>query len=166
MPTAVTHKFSLGETVVFSPGSGRALAVPTRGKISRLLPKEGTEYQYHIKFGPDGEQRISALGREGCAPGWLHQSRPAPEPDDRPAAPVKPGTEVEGFRARLDAEVFCKENILPFPCPVYRRTTLIRRQKTAIVSLPGSALIARCPPEWTERQSVAASAGRHGSNTR
>jgi hypothetical protein len=38
---AVTHKFSLGETVVFSPGSGRALAVPARGKITRLLPKEG-----------------------------------------------------------------------------------------------------------------------------
>jgi hypothetical protein len=63
MPTAVTHKFSLGETVVFSPGSGRALAVPTRGKISRLLPKEGTEYQYHIQFGPNGEQRMAREGQ-------------------------------------------------------------------------------------------------------
>jgi hypothetical protein len=59
MPMAVTHKFSLGETVVFSPGSDRVLAVPARGKITRLLPKEGTEYQYHIQFGPAGEQRIA-----------------------------------------------------------------------------------------------------------
>jgi hypothetical protein len=54
----VTHNFSIGEIVVFSPGSGGALAVPTRGKITRLLPKEGTEYQYHIRFGPNGEQRM------------------------------------------------------------------------------------------------------------
>jgi hypothetical protein len=59
MPMAVTHKFSLGETVVFSPGSARALALPARGKITRLLPKEGTEYQYHIQFGPTGEQRMA-----------------------------------------------------------------------------------------------------------
>jgi hypothetical protein len=55
----VTHKFSVGEIVVFSPGSGRALAIPARGKITRLLPKEGIEYQYHIQFGPEGEQRMA-----------------------------------------------------------------------------------------------------------
>jgi hypothetical protein len=73
MSMAVTHKFSLGETVVFSPGSGRALAVPTRGKITRLLPKEGTEYQHHIQFGPDGEQRMAREGQlriiAGASPG-------------------------------------------------------------------------------------------------
>jgi hypothetical protein len=59
MAMAVAHKFSLGESVVFSPGSGRALAFPARGKITRLLPKEGAEYQYHIQFGPAGEKRMA-----------------------------------------------------------------------------------------------------------
>lgn len=54
----MAHKFGLGETVVFSPGPELPLSIPTRGKITRLLPKEGTEYQYHIQFGPDGQQRM------------------------------------------------------------------------------------------------------------
>jgi hypothetical protein len=52
------HKFSLGETVVFTPGSDAVIRNPTRCKVTRLLPKVGTEFQYHIQFGPDGQQRM------------------------------------------------------------------------------------------------------------
>lgn len=61
----MAHKFSLGETVVFSPGPELPFSVPmrdnllTKGTITRLLPKADTEYQYHIKFGPDGQLRMA-----------------------------------------------------------------------------------------------------------
>jgi hypothetical protein len=55
----MTHKFSLGEEVVFTPGSSVAMRVPTRCKVTRLLPKEGTQFQYHIQFGPDSQQRMA-----------------------------------------------------------------------------------------------------------
>jgi hypothetical protein len=51
------HKFSLGQTVIFSPDTGDVLTVAARGTISRLLPKEGAEFQYHVQVGTDGLQR-------------------------------------------------------------------------------------------------------------
>jgi hypothetical protein len=53
----VTHKFSLGQDLVFTPGTDFAIRVPARCKVTRLLPKEGAEYQYHIQTEPDGQQR-------------------------------------------------------------------------------------------------------------
>ena len=53
----MAHKFTLGQSVVFSPGAGDILNVATSGKITRLLPMEGADYQYHIEVGPAGQQR-------------------------------------------------------------------------------------------------------------
>jgi hypothetical protein len=53
----VSHKFALGQTVVYSPGSASASDVAASGKVTRLLPKEGGGYQYHVQFGPNGQQR-------------------------------------------------------------------------------------------------------------
>ena len=49
------HKFALGQTVVYSPEVADKVA--TKGKVTRLLPKEGADYQYHVQFGPTGPLR-------------------------------------------------------------------------------------------------------------
>jgi hypothetical protein len=55
---AAGHRFSLGDAVLFSPdGSDGLYEIAATGKVTRLLPKDGLEYQYHIQFGPDGQQR-------------------------------------------------------------------------------------------------------------
>jgi hypothetical protein len=52
------HKFSLGDAVQFSPDPADALyGTAAPGKVTRLLPKDGAEFQYHIEFGPDRQQR-------------------------------------------------------------------------------------------------------------
>jgi hypothetical protein len=51
----MSHKFSLGQAVVFSPGAREILNVATRSKITRLMPME--EYQYDIQVESDGLQR-------------------------------------------------------------------------------------------------------------
>jgi hypothetical protein len=53
----MSHKFSLGQAVVFTPISGEVLSTATRGTITRLLPKEGADYQYHIQVDPNGPAR-------------------------------------------------------------------------------------------------------------
>jgi hypothetical protein len=78
----VTRKFSLGQDVVFTPGSDFVIRVPTRGKITRLLPKEGTQYQYHIQLGPDSQQRMGWESQlrfvaEGSPPGGSDAGRRA-----------------------------------------------------------------------------------------
>jgi hypothetical protein len=57
--TAATHahKFTLGQDLVFMPGADFFIRVPARCKVTRLLPKDGPEYQYHIQTEPDGQQR-------------------------------------------------------------------------------------------------------------
>ena len=57
MEASTNHKYALGQAVVFSPGPGEIVATVTSGKVTRLLPKEGAEYQYHIQVGLDGQQR-------------------------------------------------------------------------------------------------------------
>jgi hypothetical protein len=54
---AATHKFSLDQAVVFTPGTDDAMGIPIRCRITRRLPKEGAEYQYHVASSPDGQQR-------------------------------------------------------------------------------------------------------------
>lgn len=53
----MTHKFSVGQEVVFTQGASFIIRVPTRCKVTRLLPKEDT--QYHIQFGSDSQQRMA-----------------------------------------------------------------------------------------------------------
>jgi hypothetical protein len=50
----MSHKFSLGQAVVFSPGAREILNFATRSKITRLRPREGAEYQYDIQVESDG----------------------------------------------------------------------------------------------------------------
>jgi hypothetical protein len=51
------HKYAIGQAVVYSPGSSNLSDSATSGKVTRLLPKEGAGYQYHVQFGPNGQQR-------------------------------------------------------------------------------------------------------------
>ncbi len=53
----MSHKFAIGQAVVYSPGSTNPPDTATNGKVTRLLPKEGAGYQYHVQFGPNGQQR-------------------------------------------------------------------------------------------------------------
>jgi hypothetical protein len=50
----MSHKFSLGQAVVFTPGFGEVLSTATKGTITRLLPKEDADYQYHFQVVPNG----------------------------------------------------------------------------------------------------------------
>ena len=53
----MSRKFSLGQSVVFMPGDFEVLKTATRGTITRLLPKEGADYQYHVQVETDGPGR-------------------------------------------------------------------------------------------------------------
>jgi hypothetical protein len=53
----VSHKFSLGQAAVFSPGAHEILNIATRCKITRLMPMEGAEYQYDVQVETDGLHR-------------------------------------------------------------------------------------------------------------
>jgi hypothetical protein len=52
----MSHKFTVGQTVVFTPGVGEVAAnkFPVRATVTRLLPRDGVDYQYHIQVGTDG----------------------------------------------------------------------------------------------------------------
>jgi hypothetical protein len=54
---AMSHKFSVGQTVLFTPGDFEVLSVAATGTITRLLPKEGMDYQYHVQVAADGTER-------------------------------------------------------------------------------------------------------------
>jgi hypothetical protein len=53
----MSHKFSVGQTVVFTPSAGEVLGTATKGTITRLLPKDGADYQYHVQVDPHGPER-------------------------------------------------------------------------------------------------------------
>jgi hypothetical protein len=53
----MSHKFSLGQSVVYVPAPGELPDTVTTGTVTRLLPMEGGEYQYHILVEPDGFHR-------------------------------------------------------------------------------------------------------------
>jgi hypothetical protein len=50
----MSHKFSVNQAVVFTPGAGEVISLATRAIVIRLLPVEGTEYQYQIQVAADG----------------------------------------------------------------------------------------------------------------
>ena len=56
------HKFSIGQTVVFMPRPGE-LTSKSEAVIERLLPSDGTEFQYHIRTVPDGTERRVGEGQ-------------------------------------------------------------------------------------------------------
>jgi hypothetical protein len=53
----MSHRFSVGEAIIYTPGAGEILRAATRGTITRLLPKEGGDYQYLVRVDPDGLDR-------------------------------------------------------------------------------------------------------------
>jgi hypothetical protein len=53
----MSHKFRLDQTVLLSSGSNEALISVTRGKVTRLMPKEGADYHYYILTESDGLER-------------------------------------------------------------------------------------------------------------
>jgi hypothetical protein len=52
----MSHKFAVGQSVLFTPGVGEIAAarVPVMATVMRLLPRDGIEYQYHIQVVTDG----------------------------------------------------------------------------------------------------------------
>lgn len=53
----VAHKFGLGQDLVFTPGAEFMVRIPARCHVTRLLPKEGADYQYYVRTELDGQQR-------------------------------------------------------------------------------------------------------------
>ena len=54
-----THRFKVGQTLVFSP---RRIGNPTANKsceVVRLMPVEGGEFQYRIKCAYDKTERVA-----------------------------------------------------------------------------------------------------------
>jgi len=54
----VTHKFSVGQALYFSPGPGEDRKSKGRYKVVRQLPETGNMLQYRIKSEMDGQERI------------------------------------------------------------------------------------------------------------
>ena len=54
----MSHKYTLGQGVVFSPGPGEIVRGNARGKVTRLLPKEDASYQYCIQLEVEDQVRI------------------------------------------------------------------------------------------------------------
>lgn len=52
------HKFAIGQTVRYSPGRQSYSGPGGSYKIVRLLPAEGNDYQYRVKSGTDGHERV------------------------------------------------------------------------------------------------------------
>lgn len=54
----MTHSFALGQSVQYFPGPGEIAAERGTYVVVRLLPKDGRDYQYHIKHATSGELRL------------------------------------------------------------------------------------------------------------
>jgi hypothetical protein len=53
-----THKFSLGQTLNFSPGLGEDSRSKGRYKVVQQLPETGNTLQYRIKSETGGQERV------------------------------------------------------------------------------------------------------------
>jgi hypothetical protein len=53
----MSHKFAVGEVVVFLPDAGEITHLAAMATVVRLLPMEAGGYQYHIHVGIEGVQR-------------------------------------------------------------------------------------------------------------
>ena len=54
-----THRFTVGQTVSFSPDTGQEHAKGGLFKIVRLLPEAGNMLQYRVKSETDGHERVA-----------------------------------------------------------------------------------------------------------
>ena len=71
----MSHKYTIGQSVMFSPGPGEIVRNNAHGKVTRHLPKEDASYQYRVQLDvEDQERRVQE-----------DQLRPLPEPGS-PAA--------------------------------------------------------------------------------
>ena len=52
------HKFTVGQTVRYSPGHKSFSGPGGSYKIVRLLPAEANDYQYRVKSSADGHERV------------------------------------------------------------------------------------------------------------
>jgi hypothetical protein len=52
------HKFSVGQTVRFSPDRNQEVAARGSYKVVRLLPTEASVPQYRVKSQLDGHERV------------------------------------------------------------------------------------------------------------
>ncbi len=58
-----SHKFAVGQTVEFLPGSRDGGIPRGRYKVQRLLPAERREFQYRVKHTVDGHERVVLEGQ-------------------------------------------------------------------------------------------------------
>jgi hypothetical protein len=52
------HKFSIGQTVHFSPDRGQEVAARGRFTVVSLLPEAANVLQYRVKSQSDGHERV------------------------------------------------------------------------------------------------------------
>jgi hypothetical protein len=55
----MNHKFAIGQEVIFLAGidAQHNLNVTVRGRITRLMPRDGADNQYHVQADLDGTVR-------------------------------------------------------------------------------------------------------------
>jgi hypothetical protein len=53
-----THKFKVGQSLLFSPARYEYQRASGLIEVTRLLPAEGTELQYRIKDTSSGQERV------------------------------------------------------------------------------------------------------------
>jgi hypothetical protein len=54
----LVHKFSIGQTVRFSPDRNQEVAARGSFTVVRLLPEEASVFQYRVKSQRDGHERV------------------------------------------------------------------------------------------------------------
>jgi hypothetical protein len=54
---SLSHKFQIGQDVIYTPGAGDVMEREANGRITRLLPREGADYQYYFRIQPTGPER-------------------------------------------------------------------------------------------------------------
>jgi hypothetical protein len=54
---ARTHSFALGQAAEFLPGPGEPMADRGRCEVTRLLPQDEGEWQYHVRSASGGAER-------------------------------------------------------------------------------------------------------------
>jgi len=95
----VSHKYTLGQGVVFSPGPGEIARDNARGKVTRLLPKEDVSYQYRIQLEvEDQERRVQESqlrsSPEAGSPAWPQQAGTVSTGGSTRGQPDAPGSGV------------------------------------------------------------------------
>jgi hypothetical protein len=61
----MTHEFTVDQSVMFTPGVGEIATarVPVMATVTRLLPRDGVEHQYHSWVVTDGLLRRAQEGQ-------------------------------------------------------------------------------------------------------